>query len=606
MIFSDGQTPETVGPEMLRRLSSRLAGVYAVPLGAAVPPRDLSIAGVDAPPEAFLDDVVPVTVSVDVTGGDEAERSLDGVRIRLVDPRETDPETGEARVLDEQALDGVAPGEVIRLSAPASTVGELPWRVEVLDAPGDRGELLTSNNVADIETRVIDRALRVLYVEAYPRWEFRYLKNLLIREESVEVSTMLLSADQDFAQEGNRPIARLPLTREEFEAYDVVILGDVSVDSLGFDRLEQLQRLVAERGAGLVWIGGMAAVPREYTGTTMASLLPMRDPAAVSEVALPPGGASVNAAELAESLSVMQIRDAGGEPLEIAELAELQWLQEVGPLKPAAEVLAFAQPASAGARSESPETIDGGSEAAWPVVVRMRFGAGQVLYLATDETWRWRYGRGSVVFEQFWIQLIRLLTRGQMDPSEAATSLSVSHRLVDLGQSVVLEAVSRDPALIARDEQTVEAVVVDADDPQRELARVTLRRETDSSEASRTGRVRYRAVWEPTEAGSFAIRLDESPMASAATSPSVRVRPTDAEARNPETDHAKLASLAEATGGAVVPPAELGRLAELIPSRPRRTPFEIRESLWDSWLALIMVLSFLTLEWTGRKLIRLV
>ncbi|MFW6335614.1 MAG: hypothetical protein ACOC3G_00595, partial [Phycisphaeraceae bacterium] len=100
--------------------------------------------------------------------------------------------------------------------------------------------------------------------------------------------------------------------------------------------------------------------------------------------------------------------------------------------------------------------------------------------------------------------------------------------------------------------------------------------------------------------------LDESGMESVTTGRAVQVRPTEAEARNPETDHAKLASLAEATGGAVVSPDELGRLAELIPSRPRRTPFEIRESLWDSWLALIMVLSLLTLEWAGRKIIRLV
>ncbi|MFW6336440.1 MAG: hypothetical protein ACOC3G_04870, partial [Phycisphaeraceae bacterium] len=476
VVFTDGQTPETIGPELVRRLSSRLAGVYTVPLGAAVPPRDLSLASVDAPAEAFVDDIVPVAVSVDVTGGEAEGRSLEGVRVRLIDPRETDAATGEPLVLDEKTLDDVSPGEVIRLSAPARTIGELPWRVEVIDTAGERDELLTSNNVYTLDTRVIDRALRVLYVEAYPRWEFRYLKNLLIREESVEVSTMLLSADRDFAQEGNRPISRLPATREEFEAYDVIIMGDVSVDSLGFDRLEQMQRLVAEDGGGLVWIGGLAAVPREYAGTVMASLLPMRDPGAVSEVAVPPQGVMVNAAALAESLSVMQIRDSGGEPLELSELAELQWLQRVGPLKPAAEVLAVAQPVGSPTRSMSAANGgDGEGDAVWPVALRMRFGAGQVLYLATDETWRWRYGRGEVVFEQFWIQLIRLLARGQMDPSEASTSLTLSNQRVDLGQSVVIEAVSRDPALIARDEQTIEAVVVDADDPQRQVARVTLR-----------------------------------------------------------------------------------------------------------------------------------
>ena len=68
----------------------------------------------------------------------------------------------------------------------------------------------------------------------------------------------------------------------------------------------------------------------------------------------------------------------------------------------------------------------------------------------------------------------------------------------------------------------------------------------------------------------------------------------------------RLEKLAQETGGAVVPLNELDKLTDLIPNRARRTPDDIREPLWDSYLALIIVVSLATIEWIGRKVIRLV
>ena len=46
-----------------------------------------------------------------------------------------------------------------------------------------------------------------------------------------------------------------------------------------------------------------------------------------------------------------------------------------------------------------------------PLVMHLRYGAGQSIYIATDEIWRWRYGRGELYPERFWVQLIRMLWR---------------------------------------------------------------------------------------------------------------------------------------------------------------------------------------------------
>lgn len=600
IVMSDGRSPEPLGGELVRRLRDRLVGVYAVPLGAAVPPRDLSVTSVDAPLEVFVDDLLPVSARVDLMGvEDEAglAAALEGVTVRLIDPSDLDAD-GEPAVLDEAVLgaDGRSPDAAVRLQARARSTGPLPWRVVVVDAPRHGEELVTTNNAAEIDTVVIDRPLRVLYVEAYPRWEFRYLKNLLLREASVEVSTFLLSADRAFAQEGDRPIARLPETREEFEDYDVIVLGDVPADVWGLERLERLRSHVAERGGGMLWIGGAASVPMAYAGSPLEDLLPMRDASAVSRS--PVNEAWVRPTPLATSLSVMELRGTGGEALALAELPPLTWFQDVGELKPAAEVLARATGA------EPNDTAD--AAPSWPAVMRMRFGAGQVLYVASDETWRWRLGRGELVFEQFWIQLVRLLARGSVEAFAEPTTLSLSSRRVDLGQSVVIELTSRDPAVLASDLSTYDAVVRDADDASRELTRLTLRRQGSGAEARDAGRVEYRALWRPRRPGSWRVTVSGPGAESDRLSEVLEVRPADAESRRTEADHAKLASLAEATGGAVVPPERLAELVELIPSRPRRTPFEVRESIWDSWAAFMLVGGLLSLEWLGRKLVRLV
>src|SRR4029453_5528316 len=114
---------------------------------------------------------------------------------------------------------------------------------------------------------VVSRPLRVLYVEGYPRWEYRFVKELIRREKSIESSVMLISASSDFAQEGNVPITRLPRSPEEFAAYDVVILGDVPAGFFSPEQLEMLRDHVAERGAGLLCIAGERAVPSSYART---------------------------------------------------------------------------------------------------------------------------------------------------------------------------------------------------------------------------------------------------------------------------------------------------------------------------------------------------
>src|SRR5205823_5703841 len=109
-------------------------------------------------------------------------------------------------------------------------------REYVLEVPGQPDETDVANNRLRRRVFVAEfQRTRVLYVEGYPRYEYRFLKALLEREseatqanKTVELKVLLLDADRDYAKQDRSALEQFPATRDElFKQYDLVILGDV-------------------------------------------------------------------------------------------------------------------------------------------------------------------------------------------------------------------------------------------------------------------------------------------------------------------------------------------------------------------------------------------
>lgn len=114
--------------------------------------------------------------------------------------------------------------------------------------------------------------VHVLYLEGYPRWQYRYLKNSLKRVKGIQATCLLFDAP-------NRRAA-LPSTPEELAKYDVILLGDFFPDCLGAGDSEQRSwlRLLEDfvrHGGGLGTLGGPRAMPYAFQGTLMERLLPV-------------------------------------------------------------------------------------------------------------------------------------------------------------------------------------------------------------------------------------------------------------------------------------------------------------------------------------------
>ncbi|MEL7238367.1 MAG: hypothetical protein AAGK78_05850, partial [Planctomycetota bacterium] len=164
--------------------------------------------------------------------------------------------------------DGNAIATTVTLEPGVATDVELPLEtsnVGVMDLlvtarpVGGANEIDDNDNTRPLQIDVLDAQIAVLYVDGYPRWEYRFLKNQLIRDSTIESSILLTSADPTFAQEGNRPIKRFPVSLEELLEYDVVLLGDVSPGQFADGQLQLLEEFVGEAGGGF----GMVAGPND-------------------------------------------------------------------------------------------------------------------------------------------------------------------------------------------------------------------------------------------------------------------------------------------------------------------------------------------------------
>lgn len=574
VVFSDGRTEDPPDRALLRRLQSDHVRVYTVPLGSEHPLGDIAVRRVEAPQRAFTRDKVPVVVHIDRLG---AAGSGIGATVRLVDEV-----TGEQ--LDEQTLEAGAESDQITLTASPSLSGEATWKV-VLDTA--EPDLIPDNNTKNFMIDLVDRPLKVLFVEGYPRWEYRYLKNLLVREESIESSVMLISADRDFAQEGNQPITRLPRSPEEFADYDVLIIGDVPGSFFSPDQLDMMRAHVSERGAGLLWIAGERKIPETYAGTALADLIPLRGSLKLASIGQP---ILMQPTELADRLGVLQLVTSGqvGWPRELIDAnygwSQLYWAQHIEPgrLKPAAVALA--------------ETVQEFGGEHLPLVIQMRYGAGQSVYVATDEIWRWRYGRGEDLTEQFWVQLIRMLGRESLSSAGQRLVLSASPRRAEAGQPVRIDVQLLDAQLI---DTFGGHIVASIETEQGEkIAELTLAPVEGTED-------RFAATYLLDRAGTYRVRLPYSGAMGITTEVPLDVYSPDDEMRRPETDHDLLIELSAATGGQVLDRETISSLPEILPNRSIKTLNPLTERIWDTPAIFILALLLLTLEWVGRKIVRL-
>ena len=456
--LTDGVT--TDGPplsEVALEARQRKVPLHIVGLGSEQPVRDLRLS------DLLVDDVVFVgdLVNFDFTlAGDGFPDEEIEISVRRAD--------GQGETVTEIArLTSPSDSRPVRLTFEAIEEGNHQFIVEVASRDG---EVTTDNNRLTATVDVRDEVTRVLLVQAYPSFEYHYLNTLLSRaasssdEKNIQLSVLLQEADPEFSATDVSAIRSFP-SRDQLFEYDVCIFGDVNPSLLGSEALADLRDFVRERGRGFIGIAGPRYFPAQYTDSPIAEILPF----SVQDTLAPPQdlpidtGFRLAVTPLGYRMPAMQMaaNQLASERI-WSELPELYWLLEVDELKPGVRVLA-----------EHPDR-NGSSGQPLPVTTLSYVGAGKVLFQNTDDSWRWRIGRGDEFFGRYWQQSIRYLSRYKLGEGRDI-ELSTDRESYRRGEVVRLRARFFDER---RSPDANDGVVVMVEQENRGPRRIRLQRES--------------------------------------------------------------------------------------------------------------------------------
>ncbi len=249
-------------------------------------------------------------------------------------------------------------------------------------------------------TEVKEQPIRLLYIDSNLRWEYRYLKNALLRADPLfQVQTLLTDAGKGFESEhssGWHPLAELPKTLDDLRAWDVVMIGDVPRERFGITRDERAafeHALVSyvKDGGGVAFLCGPLAMPLGYRGGAIDEKLFPVNLRPKSKFSPRTEGIRVSLCiEEDELHPILWLADSRKESImawrETGEIG--QWLA-TGDLREGATALL----------NHPGDSAHKGASALLSV---SEHGTGRTLLIATDETWRWRKNHGKKYHDRFW------------------------------------------------------------------------------------------------------------------------------------------------------------------------------------------------------------
>ena len=261
------------------------------------------------------------------------------------------------------------------------------------------GEVIQQNNRSQREVSIRDDFLRLMFVEYQPTWEWRFIKEVFHRDQLVGMRgfrTFLRSADPKVRQTNELFLSTLTPPRSDFFANDVIFLGDMPAATLSTRFCEMTKEFVSTFGGGLVIVSGPGFGPGQLASTPLADMLPVvvdgdakRDDRLFTPRLTP----------YASQFDFMQLGNSVAENQKgWNNLGQLPWYQPASRVHPLATVLL---------EHPNDTCIDGKTHQ--PLVAIRRYGRGEVVYLAFDETWRLRRKYGESYYRQFWGQMIHRL-----------------------------------------------------------------------------------------------------------------------------------------------------------------------------------------------------
>jgi len=617
LLMTDGVNNVGTDPiELMERFAGEGDKVPLYIYGVGITsPRDLAVLTLSASETVFKGDEVLVRVLIQAEGleGEKAE-------VQLIERDQDDLRAGNlGRKVASKNIDINPPDQQpqeIALRYTPTTDGNFDLKVRLV-AEADKNEVGPVQNTfdeVDIENNikhhnlsVIDpekRPISVLIVEQAPRWEFRYLMAMLDqdRNKQVKLRVVLYEGDKSIVRSDTlnprSPYLKEFPDAESLREFDVVILGDVSPESLDKDDgQESLLKFVADYGGRVVMLAGKRYFPSQYAGTELEQMLPVvlgKDRVVSGQENYGDSEIRIVRTERGRDDPLLRLAEDDGENNKIwgdndpklannpDRLPPVFWVADVEQTKPQALELLVVDDDKKGKRFEQR-----------PVLALHGYGAGEVMYVGTDNLWRWRKVGGDKYHVTFWNQIIERMALPRLVEFSRDFRLAVkrTHRV---GARVRVTADMFDDDLGGGGGRSLKVRYAkiggkEAAGGQEKELELQL-----SDEDNRT----YRGEFRAPASGQYQLFLADYPNDPRYFS----VTDSNLEKQVTAMNISMLQELAAKTGGKFFREEDLYQLDAAIPDRPRKVNTRIERELWSSWPFFLLLLLVITCEWAIRKL----
>lgn len=577
VLLTDGA--HNASTSVVERVTEVQVPIYAIGTGDPAPLRDLKLSRIEVNPVAYTEHDLPIRVTVHHVG-------YSGTQTRV------------SLMMDNQVVDAVPltltdePKQTVEFVLTPQEEGTFQYVVYV---PELEGELTTENNTRAFPLKVVKTQLKLLYIEGRPSWEYAFLKRVLERDPNIDPTCVILSSRSlnqlrgtvlvdynRYYPQTTQPeqVSRFPETVEDLLFYDILIIGDLSPNTLTSQQHTAIVDFVEKEGKAAIFLGGRNSLGRDgLKKTPLAALLP---------ITIPANGCFVREEEFSLHLTQQGMYHPITRLEDTQAKVEALWRdlpplsQHLGgfELKGGATTLAEY-------RSERNQT-------ALPVIIFQRSGLGKSLLITAGGLWNWGFGVWNFkdaddTYPRFWGQAIRWLTAAtdtkQINVATDLTTYSVGDEV-----QIITYAYTESYQPMVAANLKIEVTPPDGK-----------RFQVQTSAAAQSPGV-YRSRFDANQKGAYRIRASgaEHSASIGEDTTEIFVESPLAEFENPQLNEPLLKELAAKTGGSYTPVAD----ADLVPDKIKPVQdavFAVQErELWDNPIVLILAVGFLGAEWFLR------
>jgi uncharacterized membrane protein len=527
---------------------------------------DFAVRGVQAPPRALVHNEIKIEVVAAKTSGPATQATVSVQRGREVfatQPVAFGPGSSEQRV---------------SLKFTPRQAGNFVITASIASPAGERQ---VGNNRLHFPLRVDAEAIRVLYVEGFLRYEYKFLKNRLEEDPDVSLVSVVRRANPGLA---SAKADALLITSERLKNFDVVLLGDMEAGYLSEAEYRALGRWV-EEGHALLVLGGYHSFGLDgFRATPLANLLPVvfaeKEPFQSEEPF------TLTLTEEGQRHPVFEVTSAAEKMNQFWNTAPpLLGCSLVQRAKPGASILAI-----------NPTVTQEGRPAI--VVAAQRYGSGHTMVLAADTTWRWTrltrvLGQSDTLYARFWSQTLRWLAGRDQKETRPLLSLSTDRPSYEVGKPVTIRLARQPRPDLDLANSMVRVEVMDESGKDLSIPVQSGTAEPNS----------FTGTFYPAAGGRYEVaatlHVGDKPLANQTTE--FIVQGSDLELANPGTNRSLLQEIASTTGGLYFDLDDAGNLADKIERKERRVTQVQRTELWNSPGLFLFFLGAITGEWLLRR-----